>query len=110
MAAVTARNSSRISGRMLKTAAAIRCARDPDSFIFYSACARHNQTAVSAHSHCSVVIAQLVLGSRKLRSEEHTSELQSRGHLVCRLLLEKKKQEQRTRAQQPATTKPACLD
>src|SRR5690625_6500734 len=27
------------------------------------------------------------------RSEEHTSELQSRGHLVCRLLLEKKKTE-----------------
>src|SRR5439155_4193107 len=29
--------------------------------------------------------------SSHLRSEEHTSELQSRGHLVCRLLLEKKK-------------------
>src|SRR5690625_5722186 len=28
-----------------------------------------------------------------LRSEEHTSELQSRGHLVCRLLLEKKNNE-----------------
>src|SRR5439155_6371572 len=28
--------------------------------------------------------------ARRLRSEEHTSELQSRGHLVCRLLLEKK--------------------
>src|SRR5437870_7748681 len=28
------------------------------------------------------------------RSEEHTSELQSRGHLVCRLLLEKKKKKQ----------------
>src|SRR5437870_7344410 len=28
------------------------------------------------------------------RSEEHTSELQSRGHLVCRLLLEKKNQTQ----------------
>src|SRR5690625_6354104 len=28
-----------------------------------------------------------------VRSEEHTSELQSRGHLVCRLLLEKKKKE-----------------
>src|SRR3989442_8907389 len=28
----------------------------------------------------------------KFRSEEHTSELQSRPHLVCRLLLEKKKQ------------------
>src|SRR5207253_9688588 len=27
---------------------------------------------------------------RRARSEEHTSELQSRGHLVCRLLLEKK--------------------
>src|SRR5690625_6200384 len=38
---------------------------------------------------------QLVLvdrgGGRAARSEEHTSELQSRGHLVCRLLLEKKK-------------------
>src|SRR2546422_7471654 len=31
--------------------------------------------------------------SMKTRSEEHTSELQSRLHLVCRLLLEKKKKE-----------------
>src|SRR3989442_11778845 len=30
-------------------------------------------------------------GIPRLRSEEHTSELQSRPHLVCRLLLEKKK-------------------
>src|SRR5690554_7679281 len=30
-------------------------------------------------------------GGHHLRSEEHTSELQSRPHLVCRLLLEKKK-------------------
>src|SRR3712207_7023363 len=30
-------------------------------------------------------------GSRRPRSEEHTSELQSRQYLVCRLLLEKKK-------------------
>src|SRR5690625_6123905 len=30
-------------------------------------------------------------GTALARSEEHTSELQSRGHLVCRLLLEKKK-------------------
>src|SRR5437870_8203768 len=30
------------------------------------------------------------------RSEEHTSELQSRGHLVCRLLLEKKKKKIKT--------------
>src|SRR3989442_9839235 len=32
------------------------------------------------------------------RSEEHTSELQSRPHLVCRLLLEKKKKATKTRA------------
>src|SRR2546422_4700453 len=31
----------------------------------------------------------------KVRSEEHTSELQSRLHLVCRLLLEKKKKKRR---------------
>src|SRR5207253_3774270 len=30
------------------------------------------------------------MGHIQVRSEEHTSELQSRGHLVCRLLLEKK--------------------
>src|SRR5690625_7076747 len=30
------------------------------------------------------------LDTGKTRSEEHTSELQSRGHIVCRLLLEKK--------------------
>src|SRR5439155_18347740 len=32
-----------------------------------------------------------VIPKSAIRSEEHTSELQSRGHLVCRLLLEKKK-------------------
>src|SRR5207253_7226298 len=35
------------------------------------------------------------------RSEEHTSELQSRGHLVCRLLLEKKKAESIPTADSP---------
>src|SRR5690625_6719904 len=44
------------------------------------------------------------------RSEEHTSELQSRGHLVCRLLLQKKKKERtnhntrRRRSEQRQTT------
>src|SRR5690625_4390669 len=33
---------------------------------------------------------ETVMSQQKARSEEHTSELQSRGHLVCRLLLEKK--------------------
>src|SRR5437660_7678566 len=40
-------------------------------------------------------LLSIVFARRQLdfepRSEEHTSELQSRGHLVCRLLLEKKK-------------------
>src|SRR5690625_5609736 len=41
------------------------------------------------------------------RSEEHTSELQSRGHLVCRLLLEKKKRKKvrTTKAQQDLVLK-----
>src|SRR2546422_7308450 len=34
---------------------------------------------------------QVCVGYKYKRSEEHTSELQSRLHLVCRLLLEKKK-------------------
>src|SRR5690625_5319838 len=38
-----------------------------------------------------IIIRKLPLRKKFLpRSEEHTSELQSRGHLVCRLLLEKK--------------------
>src|SRR5207253_8954731 len=36
------------------------------------------------------VFAQQLTQTPPARSEEHTSELQSRGHLVCRLLLEKK--------------------
>src|SRR2546427_9505104 len=44
---------------------------------------------------------------RKIRSEEHTSELQSQSNLVCRLLLEKKKKtktQQRIPTQQQTTT------
>src|SRR2546421_11207746 len=41
------------------------------------------------------------MGSQYFRSEEHTSELQSRSDLVCRLLLEKKKA--CTRADSPST-------
>src|SRR5947209_13473568 len=36
-------------------------------------------------------------GSSSGRSEEHTSELQSRQYLVCRLLLEKKKKKKKTK-------------
>src|SRR5437870_11103697 len=39
------------------------------------------------------------------RSEEHTSELQSRGHLVCRLLLEKKKRPARSEGNRTVTAR-----
>src|SRR5690625_5839375 len=38
----------------------------------------------------AVLLGTMMVPTEVLRSEEHTSELQSRGHLVCRLLLEKK--------------------
>src|SRR2546422_6536090 len=41
----------------------------------------------------------------RLRSEEHTSELQSRLHLVCRLLLEKKKKKIKSLKQEATQTK-----
>src|SRR3712207_7485597 len=43
-----------------------------------------------------LLIPLAVTGGIHLRSEEHTSELQSRQYLVCRLLLEKKKNKQST--------------
>src|SRR5437868_8932527 len=39
----------------------------------------------------AIIMIAVALGEECLRSEEHTSELQSRFDLVCRLLLEKKK-------------------
>src|SRR5262245_63972313 len=42
---------------------------------------------------------------RARRSEEHTSELQSLRHLVCRLLLEKKKKNRKKRSRQKKSTK-----
>src|SRR5947209_10625127 len=43
------------------------------------------------HDREEIIMDVLRAGVRGLRSEEHTSELQSRQYLVCRLLLEKKK-------------------
>src|SRR3712207_7491182 len=66
-------------------------------------------SAVSANAQSSgetveQALCRLIEGSaraqkipRDLRSEEHTSELQSRQYLVCRLLLEKKKNSQRAK-------------
>src|SRR5690625_5583244 len=51
-----------------------------------SAC---SATSTFSRSRAKVEVAEQAERSQA-RSEEHTSELQSRGHLVCRLLLEKK--------------------
>src|SRR5690625_5581099 len=62
--------------------------------LIYGATPSGIMTAVSAKREGkSVLIVEPSkwVGGILGRSEEHTSELQSRGHLVCRLLLEKKK-------------------
>src|SRR5690606_42060929 len=46
---------------------------------------------VSQYSRCNGLHKNKQLTRKTMRSEEHTSELQSRENLVCRLLLEKKK-------------------
>src|SRR5690625_6211002 len=56
-----------------------RCSRTTSTSI-HSASTRRGTNASSG----------TLRATEMLRSEEHTSELQSRGHLVCRLLLEKK--------------------
>src|SRR5258708_16461560 len=44
-----------------------------------------------AHLSALAVLPRNIMGQSEVRSEEHTSELQSPDHIVCRLLLEKKK-------------------
>src|SRR5215208_2017761 len=77
--------------------------RDVDSAVFFSPDGERGPKRAAREARAKLicagcpVIRQCALhaiwyGERYGRSEEHTSELQSRGHLVCRLLLEKKKQ------------------
>src|SRR5437870_11272221 len=69
--------------------------RPPRSTLFpYTTLFRSLRTALSRSARQSKQPADrraLPRAHAVVRSEEHTSELQSRGHLVCRLLLEKKK-------------------
>src|SRR2546429_3831379 len=53
-----------------------------------------------------VAVQALATDHDPVRSEEHTSELQSRLHLVCRLLLEKKKQSQLHGSDHPPAAAP----
>src|SRR2546422_7787554 len=55
------------------------------------------QPAEEISNGAEAMIRDGVLDAPTVRSEEHTSELQSRLHLVCRLLLEKKKKTKRKR-------------
>src|SRR2546430_6296431 len=65
--------------------------RPPRSTLFpYTTLFRSFQSLTPAHTPCAAADdhGELAL---VMRSEEHTSELQSQSNLVCRLLLEKKK-------------------
>src|SRR5687768_17644574 len=73
--------------------------RPPRSTLFpYTTLFRSGDPASRRSRSCSRTTSGTPSSDRTGRSEEHTSELQSRLHLVCRLLLEKKKK-QRIRAQ-----------
>src|SRR5438093_3547161 len=76
----------------------------PYTTLFRSAPARHPVAMLSATASARRV--RLVIGRSRqgpgeqvLRSEEHTSELQSLTNLVCRLLLEKKKKKNKNKIQ-----------
>src|SRR5437870_8869745 len=75
-----------------KSASPLTCSASMDSTISLSSWSAFSSPVRRSTSPASFVLPCLT-NQRGLsgRSEEHTSELQSRGHLVCRLLLEKKK-------------------
>src|SRR2546429_6250782 len=74
--------------------------RPPRSTLFpYTTLFRSHHSALYSNRRRIVACVACLGGSGAsppARSEEHTSELQSRLHLVCRLLLEKKKKTKRT--------------
>src|SRR5712664_2915864 len=83
-----------------------RCAHELTStplFFFFNDTATTEIYTLSLHDALPIhaLVPQLLIGALQLpgsfpqglRSEEHTSELQSRSDLVCRLLLEKKKKQ-----------------
>src|SRR5439155_9835062 len=68
--------------------------RPPRSTLFpYTTLFRSTSCCWFGRRFTCPVSARSKFAGKKARSEEHTSELQSRGHLVCRLLLEKKKKD-----------------
>src|SRR5258707_4471686 len=57
---------------------------------------RKRQEEGRVHEQVLALESETLRAAPPVRSEEHTSELQSRQYLVCRLLLEKKKNQSRT--------------
>src|SRR2546429_5616601 len=70
--------------------------RPPRSTLFpYTTLFRSSGASNSANASLKEGATPASVQHANSRSEEHTSELQSRLHLVCRLLLEKKKKQQK---------------
>src|SRR2546427_1946641 len=63
----------------------------PYTTLFRSQISERNGLKIRALTYWGLPMVPLLLARKALRSEEHTSELQSQSNLVCRLLLEKKK-------------------
>src|SRR3989442_3983414 len=96
-----------IVSRSVRLLTSARTARLPARSVFFAACSDPSfkpqmaTRAPSLSNSCAAAspipllppVIRIFLFASLPRSEEHTSELQSRPHLVCRLLLEKKKQE-----------------
>src|SRR5690625_4093914 len=83
-------NSSSVGGDAVGAIAASRASTS--SSCAESALPEEESCATASATQITAVVSSATAAaSLPIRSEEHTSELQSRGHLVCRLLLEKKK-------------------
>src|SRR5690625_6501441 len=91
------------SGGRVRTDPTSRSAARGSTIVYSAPC-----PAAVADGACAAVVGSGVrcwagrVSAR--RSEEHTSELQSRGHLVCRLLLEKKKKKGKHLSSQEASS------
>src|SRR5260221_8422137 len=70
-----------------------RCREGHAQINIYS---RGSRYGLNLQAFVVYLMIELRLSNQKVRSEEHTSELQSHSDLVCRLLLEKKKKKTHT--------------
>src|SRR5437870_7496985 len=68
--------------------------RDRNRAVFLDDAGRRRRESPERDVDAEGALREKVAGDPEI--EEHTSELQSRGHLVCRLLLEKKKKQHQT--------------